>query len=252
MTNLQPQPAVAQPPEALATRVPGGLPELPVCGGPATLRVGLASPAAGRPDGRPEGSVYVCTGDLDYVLATVAAAGLTSCVMAGDGGRRCGDGVDLRHAVQMVLLTPPDAAAGPLVWPVPVPQPAGRRIARAGMLQSLSRLLYSVDDQVALPAPVTVRFMDHDDQVVLVRCDTIDEAAQWAVRFDVVEGAEIADTITASGHQVRVYTAWAQWRGYALVLAAVVPPEGDPVPLAVRPSPVDAPATVVSSPVAVS
>ncbi|MFI6161704.1 hypothetical protein ACIA59_17375 [Micromonospora haikouensis] len=235
--NVQPPPGAAHAPVTPGTP-PATLPDLPVCGGPASIQVELYSPVDGRAHGRLEGTVSVCTGDVDYLRATVIAAGLTPYVLAGgDEIRRCGEGSDLSNPVRLVMLTPPDIAAGPVARPVAVPQPATRRIARANMMRALSRLSYAVG-RLALPAPVMLRFMDESgsDQVVIVRFEAIAEAEEWATHFDVMRGAQIIDTISEAGHQVRVFSAWAQWRGFSLVLSAVVPPEGDPVPAVVRPT----------------
>ncbi|MEV6798510.1 hypothetical protein AB0M91_09200 [Micromonospora rifamycinica] len=235
MTNVQPPSVAAQQPVTLGT--PAGLPEWPVCGGPATIRVEVYRPADGRTHGRLAGTVQVCMGDLEYVRAAAIAAGLTPYVLAGgDEVLRCGDGADLTGEARS--LTPPEPGAGPVARPVVLPQPAGRRTARAEVLRSLSRLCYGVG-QEALPAPTLVRFLDEVDPVVLVRFDVIAEAEQWATQLGAARDAQITDTIAESGHQVRIYTAWTRWQGRPLVLSAVVPPDGCPVPAGPRPAPVD-------------
>ncbi|MBM7083631.1 hypothetical protein [Micromonospora humidisoli] len=222
-------------PEPVTPSMPAGLPALPSCSGAAAVRYEIQRPTGGGACNL-VGAINVCQGHSDGALAAASEAGFRLVPLDQDvSSRPCGSGMDFTGEHPRALTRQAGSAPAPVEG-----QPAGRRIARANTMRELSRLCYAVD-QPALPAPVMVRFIDDTgpDRVVIVRCDTIAEAEAWAERFDVLRDAQVMDTIAENGHRVRVFTAWTQWRGLSLVMSAVVPPDGCPVPAGPRPAPVD-------------
>jgi hypothetical protein len=54
------------------------LPDLPGCGGPATVRVEVYSPADGKGRASLDASVYACPEHVDAMVSAIGAAGLTA------------------------------------------------------------------------------------------------------------------------------------------------------------------------------
>ncbi|TDB87497.1 hypothetical protein E1091_15755 [Micromonospora fluostatini] len=228
MTNVPQQNGSAPP-----TVTVGRLPDLPVCGGPATLIVEMfADPARGVL----RGSVSVCTGDEAYVMAALADAAIPAEVHAVAGIARCGDGRD--HLADARLTGPviTDGAG----------QPAGVRIARAAMAREITRRSYAIDGRPALPAPSEIRFPGRavNDLVAIIGLDTIEQAQAWAAAIGAARGASVRDTVGRTGNPERVYCAWALWRGWSVMVTATEPGDGARVPAEPAPAPMPAGAVV--------
>lgn len=224
MTNVPATPEVAQPP-GLA------LPDLPVCGGPATVRIEIYTARDGIAHGSLDGTVSTCEQHADTVRDAIAGArGLTPYRCAGGAeGTRCGAGMDYTSGRFVPLSAPvavPQAATvstaptaakpAEVVLAAAAGQPAGLRIFRTNLLRELARLSYAVD-QPALPAPQAVRF-DPRGRDVLLDFDSPAEAEAWAERLGGLRSARHFAVVGATG-----YHAVIDWRGVRVDLVSATP-----------------------------
>ncbi|SCL43218.1 hypothetical protein GA0074692_6770 [Micromonospora pallida] len=194
-------------------------PQLPTCGGPATLRLEIAEQAGSTV----AAAVMVCSGDLDAVTAAIEATGRVVTPWAGvDPPSVCGMWVDGAG----IPVATPTGTPGPLPAAAPVPvagqrvaQPARVQMSRARVLRLVSDMCYAAD-RPALPAPDTVRFL-HGTETVVITCGTVAEAAAWAAEIDATPANEQRTIV--DGQPTHLYTAAALWRGSAVVVSASVP-----------------------------